>query len=562
MTERNLRLGIMCQGPSMPRWQALSIERMLATGLVELALVILDDPANYPTESLWQKVRRVGPSRLLFMTYLKGLFRPRSLVAADIRALISQVPSISCRVELKGRYSQYFHDSDVATIRSHDLDMILRFGFNIIRGDILQAARHGVWSFHHGDELKYRGGPPCFWEIYHRDPETGSVLQRLTERLDGGVVLKKGIFRTKMHSYRRNLDQAYLESTKWPAQVCCEIAAGTADYLVGDPTPSSAPIYRLPSNLQFAKAIWVMSAALARKSIARVFVFQRWNIALVQMPIERLMDAPPADLAGATTTRLRHRNADSFNADCFGVQTDQGTAVLFEELDYRSGGRGRIAACTIDRHGKESRRSYPTGLPADCHLSYPFLYREGTETYLIPETREQQSISLYRAIEFPFEWSKVADLLIGNSFVDGTLIRHDGLYWLFYAVHDDEHDADLHLHLAYCDRLEGPFTPHPGNPVKTSARSGRPGGTPFIDTSGRLIRPAQNFCRTYGGSIVFNCVTTLTRSRYSEEEVAELNPFDAYYRDGLHTVSAVDDETTLIDMKRHLIRLSWPWRRR
>ena len=543
----------------MPRWQALTIERMLATGLVELALVILDDPRNYPAEGLWRKIRRVGASRLLSTIYLKAFFRPRSLAAADIGALINDVPSITCQVERKGRFSQYFRDSDVATIRSHGLDMILRFGFNIIRGDILDAARNGVWSFHHDDELKYRGGPPCFWEIYNRDPETGSMLQRITERLDGGVVLKKGIFRTKAHSYRRNLDQAYFESTKWPAQVCREIAAGTADYLIADPTSTSAPIYRVPTNLQFARAVLLMGGALMRKLAARLFVFQRWNVALVRKPIESLMSASAPDVSRATVTVLRHRNGDSFNADSFGIQTDQGAAVLFEELDYRSGARGRIAASIIDDNGMETRRSYPSGLPADCHLSYPFLYREGAETYLIPETSQQKRISLYRAINFPFEWSKVADLLVGNSFVDGTLIRHDRLYWLFYTIHDDEYDADLHLHVAYSERIEGPFTPHSGNPVKTSARSARPGGTPFIDNAGRLIRPAQNFCRTYGGSVVFNRVTTLTRSRYSEEEVAELSPFDTYYRHGLHTVSAVDRDTTLVDMKRHVIGLPRPW---
>jgi len=43
----------------------------------------------------------------------------------------------------------------------------------------------GVWSWHHGDEDKYRGGPPAFWEIVNADPVTGALLQRLTERLDG-----------------------------------------------------------------------------------------------------------------------------------------------------------------------------------------------------------------------------------------------------------------------------------------------------------------------------------------------------------------------------------------
>ena len=45
-----------------------------------------------------------------------------------------------------------------------------------------------------------------------------TVLQRLTDRLDGGIVLAKGWFRTIDHSYVRNRDQAYFGSAGWPAR--------------------------------------------------------------------------------------------------------------------------------------------------------------------------------------------------------------------------------------------------------------------------------------------------------------------------------------------------------
>ena len=48
-----------------------------------------------------------------------------------------------------------------------------------LRGEI---ARHGVWSYHHGDNRFYRGGPPGFWEVMEDQPvieyylRTGSTL--------------------------------------------------------------------------------------------------------------------------------------------------------------------------------------------------------------------------------------------------------------------------------------------------------------------------------------------------------------------------------------------------
>src|SRR6266567_2602478 len=68
---------------------------------------------------------------------------------------------------------------------------------NILAGEILTAARYGVWSYHHGDNDFYRGGPPHFWELCERAPLSGVILQVLTEELDGGVVLCKSLFATQ-----------------------------------------------------------------------------------------------------------------------------------------------------------------------------------------------------------------------------------------------------------------------------------------------------------------------------------------------------------------------------
>jgi methionyl-tRNA formyltransferase len=79
-------------------------------------------------------------------------------------------------VSLRGRFSEYFSASDIALITGHKLDFILRFAFGIVRGAILRAPRYGVWSFHHDDEVRYRRGPPAFWEIHRGE---GVTLRRL-----------------------------------------------------------------------------------------------------------------------------------------------------------------------------------------------------------------------------------------------------------------------------------------------------------------------------------------------------------------------------------------------
>ena len=56
----------------------------------------------------------------------------------------------------------------------------------------MTTAKYGVISLHHGDNRFYRGRPPGFWEVLHRNPRTGFIIQILNEELDNGLVLQRG----------------------------------------------------------------------------------------------------------------------------------------------------------------------------------------------------------------------------------------------------------------------------------------------------------------------------------------------------------------------------------
>ena len=93
----------------------------------------------------------------------------------DASSVLASVPTLDVTPR-ETKFSDYFDDVDVERILGYDLDVALRFGFRILRGRSLQIARYGVWSYHHGDNLANRGGPPGFWEVMERVPTTGSVL--------------------------------------------------------------------------------------------------------------------------------------------------------------------------------------------------------------------------------------------------------------------------------------------------------------------------------------------------------------------------------------------------
>jgi folate-dependent phosphoribosylglycinamide formyltransferase PurN len=79
----------------------------------------------------------------------------------------------------------------VEAIRNHEPDVLFRAGFGIIREPLLSLAPYGMLSYHHGDMRKYRGQPPAFWELYHGETEMHVTVQRLSSKLDAGVIIKE-----------------------------------------------------------------------------------------------------------------------------------------------------------------------------------------------------------------------------------------------------------------------------------------------------------------------------------------------------------------------------------
>ena len=79
-----------------------------------------------------------------------------------------------------------YESSDIEKIKEMDIDVLIRGGSGILKGEILNVCTFGVLSFHHAENDINRGGPPGFWEVFYRQKSTGFMIQRLSEELDGG----------------------------------------------------------------------------------------------------------------------------------------------------------------------------------------------------------------------------------------------------------------------------------------------------------------------------------------------------------------------------------------
>src|SRR5688572_1571739 len=219
---RPQRFGLLLDSFRLPAWEVECIQLLVESGVAVPSFVVLSaaGPRRRP-------VRDFLPHSLYYIARAT-IWRSPATASRDITELLGGVPVRRVKPRPDGGAWQALAEADVAAIREADLDFVLRFGFNLLRGDVLDAARHGVWSFHHGDERRYRGRPAAFWELHDGATEIGVVLQRLTERLDAGVILRRGVFSVDPWSYRQTLERVFRGAVDFPLQVSRDLALGNA----------------------------------------------------------------------------------------------------------------------------------------------------------------------------------------------------------------------------------------------------------------------------------------------------------------------------------------------
>jgi len=539
MGAEGLRVGILCAGEVFQRWQADAIRAVMAVPGVHLVLIVEHERIAVPAPSLIQRILRHPWRIALYLAWRRRWFKPAAMGTVDLSTDLRDIPRMRCRVEQRG-YGQYFGARDIEVLRGKRLDVLLRFGFNILRGEILEVPRHGVWSFHHGDELKYRGGPPGFWEIMNDEPVTGAVLQRLTDRLDAGIILRKGWFKTIDHSLEETVDTLLAHTAHWPAQVCQDLLTGRADAARGEPSDTTAPIRRYPTNTTFIRFLWRRMKNKARFHHEELKRHDEWNIGVLYQPIHALLDERPS----LNVRWLPSPSKGAYRADPFGYITSDGQLnVLYEKYDYARG-TGEISRLRPKRDNilKRSR----TMLASGTHLSYPYVVAIDGAVHVIPESAAAGRVDLYRLTADNDALEHVRTLL-DEPLVDPTLFEHDGRWWLFGTRAPLTNVA---LHAFHATHPFGPFTPHALNPIKLDIRSARPAGTPFRH-GGDLYRPAQDSSAGYGHRIALNCVHELTPTSFREEVARYVGPIKGAYGHGFHTISSVGD-ITLVDGKRYV----------
>ena len=400
-------------------------------------------------------------------------------------------------------------EEDLSKIQKENIDCIIRGGSGILRGAILESAKYGILSFHHGDNRKYRGGPSGFWEVLNCDPTSGFLIQKLNEELDGGEVLLRGNIMTsnswlmnsvklqrKSFFFMRVLLESIATNQKLPK---CEgiILCGRKLYKLD----SVRPLIRYFLSVLFPNVMRkLISVILSQKT-------KRWQIAV----------AKHEKFSKALWRYKEVKNPRGrFFADPFVFSCAAGDYIFVEDYVYGDK-KGRISC--LKAEGEECS-FVGVAIEEDCHMSFPFVFSEGGDIYMIPETAGKREVRLYKCDNFPLDWSLTDVLLENVDAVDSMVVKIDKIWYLLTNIcsaNIGDHNSELHVFYSK-SLIGGEWEPiSSGNPVIFDSNKARNAG--LLSHEGELYRLNQVHEKDfYGKQFCINKIKRISVDSYEEEE--------------------------------------------
>src|ERR1700760_1069192 len=429
-----------------------------------------------------------------------GFFRQYSLDDIDIPKLYVE-PLVS-----KSGFVFRYTPEDLEKIRHHQLDILVRGGSGILRGEILTVCPFGIVSFHHANNDVNRGGPAGFWEVFNREPSTGFILQRLTDELDGGDVLLKGSRPTSSY-YMLNLVRLSLKANIFLHRFLEQLGESRTLPKIFKKVPYSYPLYRNPSVKDQLRYAWRTLVHLGRKKVRAVLgKTHRWGVAY-----QFVKDWRSSVLWRSSVIK---NPPNRFLADPFVIYKNGSHICFVEDYDY-SKGRGRISAYQITR---DSCRGPGAALEEPFPLSYPFLFEDSGQLFMCPETAEAGDIRIYKCLDFPLKWQLHRILKSGANAVDTSIFKYGDKWWMLTNIDSSASgDNSSELHVFYADTYDSEdWKAHPLNPVLFDSQRARNGGLLLDGVDVYRVFQVQGF-DLYGESMGIARITELTTETYSEE---------------------------------------------
>ncbi len=222
-----------------------------------------------------------------------------------------------------------------------------------------------------------------------------------------------------------------------------------------------------------------------------------------------------------------------YYADPFPFEHEGRLYLFCEEYPYATG-KAVISVAAVDGAGRiETPRIV---LEADCHLSYPLVFRHAGEIWMMPESSSGDRLDLYRAERFPDRWTLDRTLIEGLAISDATPFEADGRWWMTATVTEDGGSSWDCLSLFAAPDPLGPWTRCGDAPVLVDASCARPAGL-VQSIGGALWRPAQDCVGGYGAGLALCRIDHVSAEAFRQTVAMRLRPPPGAPPDGVHTLN-------------------------
>lgn len=224
---------------------------------------------------------------------------------------------------------------------------------------------------------------------------------------------------------------------------------------------------------------------------------------------------------------------ERFYADPFPYRRGDDDFIFVEDYPHAT---GKAVISVVRLAGEKAALAPEPILEEPYHLSYPQLFDWRGETWMLPEASSGGRLTLYRAARFPDRWSAEAVLLEGCEISDATLLEQAGSWWLFATERDGYGSTSDTMVVFSAPAVDGPWTPHPANPIVIDRRCARPGGA-FIRIGDRIFLPLQDGTNGYGGGLGLSELLRLDSDRVQLSEPLPISPEGDWPYPRIHTLN-------------------------
>jgi hypothetical protein len=530
-----LRIAVLVDGPLVPRYVAAILEDIARCDFADVVLAVA---VAAPPPSAAERLP--GLAHELYVRVDRALGGEQDpLALVDPGLGLCGVDRIEAALPAEG--AAWLPEGALAEIRRRAPDVILRFCAPLPRGEVLHAARCGVWSYQFGSEEDALTGTPFFQQLAEDAPTRDVRLEVLEDAPGAGLELCRSSFGCHGNLFLAHYrDVAFWETTHFVVWKLHDLHELGWEHVRARAVParvaeqeSPRPSGRVPSLGEMVRVFAPrLGTAVANRVGGERAVANQWRLALRRgaLPFGSSGDV---DLSGF---RWLETPPGHFWADPFLLARGGQTLLFFEDHDAARG------YATI--RWAEVRADLTIGPPVTCldlgyHLSFPFVFEHDGEVFMIPESLADGTVTLYRARSFPTEWVVEKVLFRGNA-ADTSVCARDGRFYFITTLFERD-DRGMKTMLFTADDLTAPWRLHPASPISADVRDARNAGA-LLRRGDRLFRPTQNCGPSYGYGLNLQEIVAFSPDRYEERPFCavgpEALPFPAI---GVHSYNTAGD---------------------